>query len=230
MLKNTVSAVRDLFFPHYCAGCAVDFISPTEVICTRCKTGLPETHFFTSAINPVSTIFTGRIPIEHAGALYYFTKNSLLQRLLIHLKYKNNTAAGYFLGNQLGKTLAVEERYATVDMIIALPLHPKKEISRGYNQAEVIVRGIEQKWRKEICTGSVIRLTDTKTQTHENRIGRWENMKGVFAVTEPKKLLNKHILLVDDVITTGATLEACGAAILSVPGTKLSIAAVGYTL
>jgi ComF family protein len=191
---------------------------------------LPETHFIDSNHNTIEKIFWGRIPIEQAGALYYFNKHGVVQQLLRTLKYKNSISTGLFLGKELGKALAISSRFKNIDAIIPLPLHPKKEYKRGYNQAMIIAQGIQEKWPIPILEKSVIRLVDTKTQTRENRINRWENMKNIFHISNPHSLQNKHILLIDDVITTGATLEACGAAILSIPGTKLSIAAVAYTL
>ncbi len=230
MLIKMATAIRDLFFPHYCLGCAADFIHTTEVICARCKISLPETHFINSSPNTIEKIFWGRIPIEQAAALYYFNKHGIIQQLLLTLKYKNNTSSGFFLGKELGKALALSTRFKNIDAIIPLPLHPKKEYKRGYNQAMIIAQGIQEKWPIPILEKSVIRLIDTKTQTHETRINRWENMRNIFYISNPDSLQNKHILLIDDVITTGATLEACGSAILSIPGTKLSIAAVAYTL
>ena len=230
MLIKMATAIRDLFFPHYCLGCAADFIHTTEVICARCKIALPETHFINSSPNTIEKIFWGRIPIEQAAALYYFNKHGIIQQLLLTLKYKNNTCSGFFLGKELGKALALSTRFKNIDAIIPLPLHPKKEYKRGYNQAMIIAQGIQEKWPIPILEKSVIRLIDTKTQTHETRINRWENMRNIFYISNPDSLQNKHILLIDDVITTGATLEACGSAILSIPGTKLSIAAVAYTL
>ena len=230
MLHKMAIAIRDLFFPHYCLGCAADFINAKEVICPRCKISLPETHFINSSHNTIEKIFWGRIPIEQATALYYFNKHGLVQQLLISLKYKANIYSGIFLGHALGKSLAASSRFNDIDAIVPLPLHPKNEYKRGYNQAMIIAQGIQEKWAKPILEKSVIRLVDSKTQTHENRISRWENMRNIFYISDPESLQNKHILLIDDVITTGATLEACGEAILSVPGTKLSIAAVAYTL
>ncbi|MEN9598467.1 MAG: hypothetical protein RL596_778 [Bacteroidota bacterium] len=230
MLLRTATAFRDLFFPHYCLGCAADFIGTKEVICARCKISLPTTYFIDSYNNNVEKIFWGRLSITHAGALYYFNKHGLIQQLLIALKYKNNIEAGIFLGKELGKALASSERFSNIDAIIPLPLHPKKEYTRGYNQAQIIAQGIHKKWPKPILQNAIIRLVDSKTQTHKNRANRWENMKNIFHVSHPESIGGKHILLIDDVITTGATLEACGQAILSVPGTQLSIVAAAYTL
>ena len=229
-IKKYTSAFQHLFFPHRCSGCGVDFISRTAFICARYNAALPATNFLNIPFNPIENIFLGRIITQACGSMFYFTKNSLLQHLLIQLKYKNNRDAGYFLGRQLGNLLKESSRFSSVDCIVPLPLHPKKEYQRGYNQANLIGDGICSVWQKPHYKSALTRLVYTKTQTQENRISRWENMEGVFHVIENQQLMNKHILLIDDVITTGASLEACGAAILSVPGTRLSIATVAYTV
>lgn len=229
-LKYYLHAFNHLLFPHCCAICGADYIQPQEFLCVKCIHQLPLTRFLNLPDNPVEKVFTGRIKFLAAGALYYFTKQSMIQHLLVLLKYKNSKASGLFLGNQLGMALNNADRFQSVDFIIPLPLHPKKEFTRGYNQAVIIGEGIQQVWNKPLLKHSVIRLINTSTQTHENRSMRWENMQGIFHVTQPEILRNKHILLIDDVVTTGASLEACGAAILQVPGTTLSIASVAYTI
>lgn len=229
-LQTYFNAFQHLFFPHYCKGCGVDFIALQSFLCSRCIAQLPSTHFIEIANNPIEKIFSGRISLTAGTALYYFTKAGLLQYILVQLKYKNNKAAGFFLGTQLGIALKKSTRFQQIDCIIPLPLHPKKEYMRGYNQAAIIVAGITSIWNKPILNNAVIRQVFTKTQTQETRTSRWQNMKGVFEVTRPDLLQNKHILLIDDVVTTGASLESCGLAILQVPGTQLSIATIAYTL
>lgn len=229
-ISNHLRAFQQLFFPHICVGCGADHIQLYSFLCAKCNSALPETHFFTAANNPVEKIFYGRIPLHAAGAAYYFHKTSLIQYLLQQLKYKCNPAVGRYLGRQVGFRLKDAKRFDGIDLIVPLPLHPKKEFQRGYNQASLIAEGIAAVWPKKILPQAVIRLVNTKTQTQENRISRWENMEGVFFVTHPYLLANKHILLVDDIITTGASLEACGQTILQIPGVKLSIATVAYTV
>ncbi len=168
--------------------------------------------------------------LRSAGAAFYFTKDSLLQHLLVQLKYKSNKEAGYFLGRMMGYALSKTERFNDVDVLVALPLNHKKEYIRGYNQADLICEGISEIWKRPVCRDAVTRVKFTETQTHQNRVSRWQNMEGVFAITRPEALVDQHILLVDDVITTGATLEACGAVLLEIPGVSLSIGAVAYTI
>lgn len=224
-----LSSLLHLFYPHNCEGCGSALVSDAQFLCARCIHHLPATGFFNKPGNPVEKTFYGRLPVNHAAAVYHFTKASLLQHLLVQLKYKNNRAAGYFLGRMLGYALAKAERFAGVEVLVPLPLNPQKEFIRGYNQSVLLCEGIREIWNKPVLANAVTRVRFTETQTHRNRLSRWQNMENVFAVTQPELLTNRHILLVDDVITTGATLEACGSSILEIPGTQLSLAAVGYT-
>ncbi len=233
MIKNTLSYLNDfahLFFPHNCAGCRTDVLENDAVICSRCMEQLPETGFISLPGNTVEKIFYGRMHVQNAASLLYFTKNSLLQRLLIELKYHGNKETAIFLGKLLGEQLACAKRYESADAIVPMPLNEKRERKRNYNQATLIAKGITTAFKIPVIENAVSRSVFTNTQTHKNRISRWQNMEGVFAVKDETLLRNKHILLVDDVITTGATLEACGTEILKVKGTKLSIATVAYTI
>lgn len=219
-----------LFYPHNCEGCGTDVLSDKYFLCARCLHALPETGFFQKAVNPIEKLFYGRLTISNAAADYYFTKESLLQHILIQLKYKGNREAGYFLGRKMGYALLKTERFRDIDVMVPLPLNPKKEHMRGYNQAAVICEGIREVWPRPVFKDAVTRTRFTETQTQQNRINRWQNMEGVFRVSQPEALENKHVLLIDDVITTGATLEACGAVLLEIPGISLSIAAAAYTI
>lgn len=230
LIKRSAQSFLQLFYPHHCLGCGADHIHKNEHLCGKCIHFLPDTGFFRDPRNPVERCFDGRLPIQAAAARYYFTKDSLIQQLLFALKYKGNKDAGLFLGRMMGYSLKESERFQEIDLIVPLPLNRIKEFKRGYNQAAVICQGIQDVWFKPVLTDVVIRKRFTETQTRQNRIARWQNMEGVFEVTQPKKIIQKHILLVDDVITTGATLEACGSYILSVTGTRLSIAAAAYTI
>ena len=229
-LKKYLNHFSHLFYPHNCEGCGSDIVFDDQFLCARCKQALPETNFFNTRNNPVEKLFFGRLNIVHAGAAFYFTKDSLLQHLLVQLKYRGNQEAGYFLGRMMGYALAKSEKFEKIEMLVALPLNPKKEFTRGYNQAALICEGISDVWKRPVCPDAVTRIRFTETQTHQNRVSRWQNMEGVFAVTRPEALINKHLLLVDDVITTGATLEACGAVLLEIPGVRVSIASAAYTI
>jgi ComF family protein len=149
--------------------------------------------------------------------------------LLFELKYHGNEKAGYYLGQILGITLSASALYDSIDVIVPIPLNEKKMRIRGYNQAALISRGIAEVWRKPVEEDAVSRNIFTESQTQKDRIQRLENMEGAFTVHSPKKLAGKHILLVDDIVTTGATLEACGLSILEIEETKLSVATVACT-
>lgn len=231
-MSTVQSAITDfihLFFPHVCAGCGSDVINIDHQLCLHCISELPFTNFFEHPGNPVERKFYGRLEVSHAASGYFFTKDSLIESLIYELKYKGNKSIGWYMGERLGHLLE-NSRFNNVDIIIPLPLNARRLRKRGYNQSATLCEGITSVWKRPIVTNAVIRKVNTETQTHRGRITRWENMDGVFAVAEPAAIENKHILLVDDVVTTGASLEACGAEILKVPGTTLSIATLAYTI
>ena len=219
-----------LFFPHICEGCGTDVLNNDSILCAACNTQLPETEFIRDEGNPVEKKFYGQLNIEAAGAAYYFTKDSLLQHLIKQLKYHGNKDVGYYLGRHLGKYLMQSPRFASVDALVPLPLNARKEKKRGYNQAAVIAEGIASIWPRPVLKTSMERLVFTETQTHKDRISRWQSMRDVFAVKDSRALENKNILLIDDIITTGATLESCAEKILRVPGTKIYIATLAFTI
>jgi len=229
-VRNYFDDFLHLFFPHICIGCNTDVLNDDDVLCAKCINSLPETGFLSAAGNPVEKIFYGRLNVQNAGSAFYFNKDSVIQHAIIELKYKGNQQAGIFLGRLLGQQLANSKRFEDVDFIIPLPLNDKKLFKRGYNQAAIIARGIASMWSKPIIENAVERILFTETQTHKDRVARWETMEGVFTVTQYELLRDKHVLLVDDIITTGATLEACGDAILKIQGTKLSVATIAYTI
>lgn len=219
-----------LFFPHVCEGCGTNVLNNDSVLCAACREQLPETGFIETAGNLVEKKFLGQLNLEAAGAAYYFTKRGMLQHLIKQLKYHSNKEIGYYLGRQLGNYLSRTDRFNAVDVIIPLPLNPRKEKKRGYNQAAVIAEGISSIWPKTVNSMTVERTIFTETQTHKDRISRWQSMQNVFEVTDRNTLMNKNVLLVDDIITTGATLEACGEKILEIPDTRLFIATVAFTI
>lgn len=229
-IEKHLQHLVQLFFPHHCTGCGSDAVVHPQVLCAACLHGLPETGFFAQAGNPVEKIFYGRIPVQQAGSGFYFSKDSVVQKLLQALKYQNNREAGCLLGKLLGQQLQYAGRFAGIDLIIPVPLNSKKLRQRGYNQAALLANGIAGVCGWPVDTTAVQRPVFTATQTRRNRVTRWQNMQLVFTVTNPAALQYKHVLLVDDVVTTGATLEACAASILQVPGTRVSIATAAYSI
>lgn len=230
ILQSYYNSLTHLIFPHHCEGCGTDVLDDEQLLCINCLVQLPETGYLSIAGNPVEKMFYGRMRVAYAGSLLYFTKESLVQHLIHQLKYKGNREVGLFLGKLLGSQLQQSGRFDEIDAIIPLPLNSKKEFKRGYNQASVICEGIAAVWNKPILKDAVARTVFTETQTHQGRVHRWQNIEGVFEVVNEIALAGKHLLLVDDIVTTGATLEACGSIILAATKNRLSIATVACTL
>jgi ComF family protein len=217
-----------LLFPQLCAACGESLVGSEELICTECRFSLPYTDFEVRPDNIVAQQFWGRVKLEAAYALFYFMKGGKVQNLVHGLKYKGMKEIGTLLGQMAGSRLAKNEVFKSVDLLIAVPLHKKRLKQRGYNQAECFAQGIARQLGVEVETDNLLRPTATETQTHKGRFERFNNMQEVFTLKHPERLANKHILLVDDVITTGSTLEACGAQLLKIEGVRLSIATIAY--
>jgi ComF family protein len=184
---------------------------------------LPETRYHEFDNSPLSQLFMGRVAVENVGAFLFYKKGNQVQRILHHLKYNGGKEVGSFLGNIYGIQLIQHEKWKAVDMIIPIPLHKKKEKKRGYNQSEWIAKGLSAGMQIPYNTNLLIRSEFTETQTKKSRFHRWENVKEVFHLTDLTALTNKHILLCDDVLTTGATLEAAIQRLAAVSEIKISV-------
>ncbi len=228
LLKNIFADTLHLFYPHVCMGCGSDLLEENNLLCLKCINDLPHTGFAPHVNNPVEKYFWGRIALSAAHSEFYFSKGSLIQQLIHQLKYKGNIRLGYYLGELMGISLLNSNRFNTVDALVPLPLYANKERIRGYNQAAVICNGISSVMNIPIITGNIIRRHPTETQTLKHRTERWENVNESFAVKIMASLKDRHLLLVDDVVTTGATLEACGNVILQAENVKLSIATLAH--
>ncbi|MCX6201502.1 MAG: ComF family protein [Bacteroidetes bacterium] len=229
-LTRWIDPIFWLYFPKNCPACGRPLRLFGANICGRCSQNLPETHFFEAPGNPIEKIFYGRLPIQAGAAAWYFHKNSALQALLFQLKYKSNEDVGLFIGKQMGALLAASERFATIDAIVPVPLHPQALSKRGFNQAALICEGIGQVWHKPVLRSAITRTKHTNTQTKQSRAVRWENMENAFSIKEHTSITGKHLLLIDDVITTGATIEACGKTLLTVKDVSVSVAAASNPL
>jgi len=214
-----------IVFPNYCPGCGKPLAAGENFICLDCVVNLPYTYFNNSRKNIVSELLFGRFNLDKAYSLCYYVQKGHLQQLLHNLKYNNKPEIGVELGNYLGQEMK-KNNLDDFDMLIPVPLHPKRQKTRGYNQSEEIAKGITQVIEKEIDTKSIIRNTYTNTQTQKNKTERWDNVEGIFTIKNLKKLENKHILIVDDVITTGSTIESLANVIKTIPNTKISIASL----
>jgi len=213
-----------LLYPHICIGCGSDVIDHENFLCLHCINELPHTDFAMHSNNPLEKKFWGRVALTSAMSEFYFTKESIIQNIVHEIKYNGNKNAGRYFGSSIGKSLLNSNRFNNIDVIVPLPLFEKKEKMRGYNQAEIICNGISEIINKPVIKNNVIRKVFTETQTKKHRTERWKNVENTFHVTNMYALENKHILLVDDVVTTGATLESCGAEILKIKNTLLSVA------
>lgn len=227
-VMNALTDLLHLFFPKLCAGCGTDLLHQEEQLCMACRHALPRTGFNRLEDNPVNKIFRGRVPLEHATACFYFSKEGLMQRLVHACKYKDQRELAVFLGRCMGEMLLTDAAFPALDIIIPVPLFRSRERKRGYNQSALLAEGIGQQLKLPVVCDAVCRTKQTDTQTRKSRIERWENVSDVFRVKNASCLKEKRILLVDDVITTGATLEACAACILAVEKVQLYAAALAW--
>lgn len=231
MMKTTKKIQRlgtdflNLFFPKLCLACRKQSVNE-RIICTKCELKLPETNFHLQKENQVAERFWGRIPVKHAAALYFFSKDTVPQALIHQLKYHSKPQVGVVLGEYYGTQLR-NSVFNTIDCIIPVPLHSTREYKRGYNQSAKIAQGLSKSMKKPWYNDGVIRTVNTTTQTKKSKADRFENVKNAFQVSKPNLLKGKHVLLVDDVITTGATIEACALKILEIEDIKISIVALG---
>ena len=219
----------NLFFPKSCAGCHSFLLSDEIVICTSCRHEIPLTNHHKTINNETFQKFYGKLPVEFASSLFYFHKKGIVQEMIHKLKYKGHEEIGETIGNWYAEDLKLLEHFATIDLIIPVPLHKKKFRERGYNQVtkfgEALSKGLEIPYNDAI----LVRNVYSKTQTRKNLLGRTAVIENIFDVRFSEAHHNKHFLLIDDVITTGSTLEACGRALLKIPGAKISIVSMAMS-
>jgi ComF family protein len=214
-----------LFFPPSCVACAGPLVKGETVICTGCMLEMPQTDFHTDTQNALFTKFSGRLRVEQAVALYHFSRGGRVQRLLHALKYKDRPAVGVFAGRLLGQKLLAYNFFTEIDCIVPVPLHAAGLRRRGYNQSAMFARGLSQVSGIPF-SDSLQRVVPTPSQTRRSRASRWENVNAVFSAGNPEMFHKKHILLVDDVITTGATIEACGSALYAAGCESIRLACI----
>lgn len=225
--KAYLTDLFNLFYPNVCLSCSKALIKGEEVLCFKCENELPQTGYWNDGENRLAKRFWGRVPVQGTVALFKFHKGGEIQNLLHALKYKGRKEAGEYCGKMLGHYLKQSDSIIqNVDLIVPVPLHWKKEKQRGYNQCTPFAEGISKVLSVSYSLTALERVHENTSQTKKSKFDRFGNVSEIFAVKDAKQLQGKHILLVDDVVTTGATAEACLQTILSVPETKVSFAAI----
>jgi ComF family protein len=229
-IRNYLNAFLHLLYPQICFGCGTDQIEKNKPLCNQCIHDLPYTDFFSINENPVEKLFWGRVPVQHAGALLFFTKDSLVQTLMTQLKYHHNKKVGILFGQLMGQAIAAEKKFEQIDLLVPIPILHSKMNNRGYNQSQVIAMGIQQVWNRPIMQDVLIKKSWSNSQTKKNRTARLQQVPDLFILNHLNSIEGKNILLVDDVLTTGATLEAAIETLMAGSPASVSIAVAAYTL
>lgn len=213
-----------LGFPRYCSGCGRSLFLKEICLCMPCLIQLPKTTFHSERENIIERLFWGKCDIHLATAFLHMTRRSTVRHMIHELKYEGNDKIGIYLGKLFGHELRKHEEWRTVDFIVPVPLHPKKEKKRGYNQSQKIALGMSESMRIPYRAHALRRSANNASQTRKSRIDRWDNVETAFEADSMIFQRYSHVLIVDDVITTGATIEACAVAIQKVASCKISVA------
>ena len=221
-----INDFMSLIYPRLCEGCGNTMQPHERYICSFCRASLPRSNYHLQQDNEISLVLQGRVPVRTAASFLLYEKRGRVQNLLHAIKYQEQKELGEYLGNLYADELSND--LSDVDVIVPVPLHPKKLRSRGFNQSEWFAKGLAAGLSKPVDCTTLKRLTDTKTQTRKKKYERWENVEGIFGLEQPAALAGKHVLLVDDVITTGATIEAAWAALRQAPGLSLSVLSIAF--
>jgi ComF family protein len=228
-LGELVSGFQQIFYPDTCVACNREMPLRDSCFCLRCQLVLGASDMHLQKENAFTERFWGRLPLESGAALYLFSRKSPIQRALHQLKYRNKPEIGLKIGREFGKKLLQSPHFQGVDAVVPVPLHPRKERLRGYNQSRLFAQGLAEVLQKPLIAGALLRERYTQTQTRKKRIERFLNVSDVFVLRQPERVRGKHLLLVDDILTTGATLETCGQALLEASGVRLSLATIAIT-
>ena len=227
-LTRHISDLLEFFYPTLCITCGNRLVSQEKYLCIECWNDLPVTNFHVQQGNNVEQLFWGRTKIEYATAFFTYKKGSNYQHLIHFIKYKGMKELGFETGRRFGSVLKNSAQFNSIDLVVPVPLHPLKQKKRGYNQSEWIALGISEAMKKPLIANNLERNVHTSTQTRKNRFERWGNVENIFGVNNPDEFSGKHILLIDDVVTTGSTLEACANKLIEIEGAKVSIATLGF--
>jgi ComF family protein len=217
-----------LIYPRHCEACANSLFKHENYICNHCKLSLPKSNYHKIFENELVQTFAGRVPLEKTLCFYMFEKSGKVQKLLHAIKYQDQKELASFIGELYANDLEKENTHMSFDLILPIPLHKQKLKVRGYNQSEWFAKGLAKGLKLPLDTTSFERVQETSTQTRKKKYERWENVEGIFNIKDRQTLVNKHILLVDDVITTGATIEAAWMALKDIEGIKVSVASIAF--
>ena len=229
-LYNLWDDFISLLFPRLCYACGNQLMRNENLICTECFVVIPRTNYHFIEDNPVAQLFWGRCLIEKAAAFSYYNKGSRIRKLIHNMKYNGIREIGYDLGRLSGLSLKTSGFINDIDIIIPVPLHPVKKRIRGFNQSETISMGIADATHLPVDLKSLARVLVSATQTKRSRYERWTNVEGIFQVLDSQTIMGKHVLLVDDVITTGSTIESCTNELLKIEGVKVSAVALAFAV
>ncbi len=225
-LAQYIKDFAGLIYPKVCYACGNALLYNEHVVCTYCQHELPETNFHNEENNKLDQFFWGRVHLEAVTALFFYQKGCKVQKLIHKLKYQGKREIGFFSGKLLASRLRTSAGWNTLDMVLPVPLHPKKQRQRGYNQSECFARGLSEGLNISLTLNNLIRKFHSESQTRKTRFMRWKNVEAVYHVKNPEVFKNKNLLLVDDVITTGSTIEACSQKLLETAGVKIWVAAI----
>lgn len=229
-IRSSLRSLGHLFIPHACAVCGRVLVEGEYLVCTACRWNMPLTNTWKDPHNPIREKLHGMFMAEQASALFYYQKQSGYDNLVHRFKYSGKASLGYALGKWFGEELRRSGLYDDVDVIVPVPLHPFRKISRGYNQSEHVARGIGRVLGKPLQTSNLVRKVHNRSQTHHDSTDRWKNVAGIFGLRKPGALEGRHILLVDDVLTTGATLDSCAETLRnSMENCRISVATLAVS-
>lgn len=223
LIKDWLYSFISLLFPRCCVVCGRPLAKGEECICAMCNINLPRTNYHLQKDNQVEQLFWGKIPLERATSFFFYRKGSDFRQILHQLKYGGQKDIGAIMGRYMASELSASGFFEGIDVIVPVPLHKRKQRIRGYNQSEWIARGISAVTGIRVDTEVIVRRKHTETQTRKSTFERWENVDGIFELHHAESLKGKHLLVVDDVLTTGATTVACASGLVEIEGVRISV-------